>query len=48
MVNFDIMSRDSVVEEVGWEHHVVSGVPELRVVLGVEIHGISSSDESET
>lgn len=48
VVDFDVVSRDSVVQEVGWEHHVVSGVPELRVILSVEGHGVSGTDESET
>jgi len=46
VVDFNVMSRDSVVEEVRREHHVVTGEPELGSVLMVEVHNISSSDHS--
>lgn len=48
VVNLNVMSRDAVVQEVRREHHVVSLVPELRVVLVIELKHISRSDESET
>jgi len=48
VVYLDVMSGDPVVEEGGWEHHVVPSIPELWVVLGVEGHGVSYSDESES
>ena len=48
VVDLDIMSRDSVVQETGWEHHVVSGVPELWVVLVVEGHVVSDATETES
>ena len=35
-------------QEVGGEHHVVASVPELRVVLGVEVIDVASTDESES
>jgi len=47
VVDLNIVSRDAVVQEVGREHHVVSLVPELRVVLVVELHDIARADESE-
>jgi hypothetical protein len=47
VIDLNVMSRDAVVQEVGWEHHVVSLIPELRVVLVVELHHIARSDESE-
>ena len=34
-------------QEVRGEHHVVSLIPELRVVLVVELHHVARSDESE-
>ena len=34
-------------EEVGWEHHVVTGVPELWLILLVEGQYIATSDEAE-
>ena len=48
VVNLNVMSRESVVEEGRGEDHLVSGEPELRVVLIVEGKGVSSSDESES
>ena len=36
VIDFDEMCRESIVEEVRWEHHVVSVEPELSTVLGVE------------
>ena len=47
MVDLYVMSRDTVVKEGRGEHHVISSVPELWVVLGVEIQGVTHSDESE-
>jgi hypothetical protein len=47
VVDLDVVSRDAVVQEVRGEHHVVSLVPELGVVLVVELEDISRSDESE-
>ena len=35
-------------EERGREHHVISRIPELRVVLSVEYKGVSDPDESES
>ena len=42
------MSRQGVVQEVGWEHQVISWIPELGVVLVVEHQHVSWSDESES
>ena len=36
VVDLNIMCRESVVEEVGWEHHVVSVEPEVSAILIVE------------
>jgi hypothetical protein len=47
VIDLNVMSRDAVVQEVGWEHHVVSLVPELGVVLVVEVQDIASTDETE-
>ena len=48
MIDLDIMSRESVVEERRREHQVVSRIPELRVILLVEYEGVSHSDEFES
>lgn len=42
------MSRDSLMQKVGWEHHVVSLIPELRVILMIKGQSISNSNESES
>ena len=34
-------------QETGWEHHVVSSKPELRVILSIEHQGVSDTNESE-
>lgn len=47
VVDLNVVSGDAVVQEVGWEHHVVSLVPELGVVLVVEVQDIASADEAE-
>ena len=47
VIDFDVMSRDHVVEEVRGEHHVVSAEPELRSVLVVEEHDVAGTDHSE-
>jgi len=41
VVDLDVMGGDAVVEEVGGEHHVVAGVPELGLVLRVEVDLLS-------
>ncbi len=48
MIDFDIMGRESVVQEGGWEHEVVPGIPELRVILGIEGQVVSRSNEPES
>lgn len=48
VIDFNVMGRDTVVQEVGWEHHIVPLVPELWVVLRVELKGVSHSNKSET
>ena len=47
MIDLNVMSRDPVVEEWWREHHVVAREPELGVILPVELHNVSSSEESE-
>lgn len=48
VVDLDVMGRDAVVQEVRREHHVVSLVPELGVILVIELQDVSNTDESET
>ena len=48
MVDLNVMGGETVVEEVGWEHHVVSSIPELWLVLQVESEHISLSDKSKS
>ena len=36
VVDFDIMCRESVMQETWWEHHVVSVEPEFGAILSVE------------
>ena len=47
VVDLDVMRRNTVVQEVGREHHVVARVPELWVILAVEVEHIAGTDESE-
>ena len=46
VVDFNVMCRNSIVEETWWEHHLISVIPELNTILRVEVHLISSVDES--
>ena len=46
VVDLNVMCRNSIVQEVWWEHHVVSIEPELDTVLGVESDIVSSVLES--
>ena len=48
MVNLNEMSRETVVEEVRWEHHTVASVPELGLILLVEVHDFTAACESES
>jgi len=48
VVDLDVMGRDAVVQETGREHHVVPCIPELWVVLVVELHDITRADEPES
>ena len=36
VVDFDVMCRQTVVQETWWEHHVVSLEPELGSILGIK------------
>ena len=36
VVDFDIMRRESVMQETWWEHHIVSVEPEFGAILSVE------------
>ena len=47
VVDLNVMGREAVLEEAWWEHHVVSGVPELWLILVVELEHVSLTDESE-
>ena len=52
VIDFNIMCRESVMEERWWEHHVVSVIPELDAILGIEAilltrFGESASSENE-
>ena len=48
VVDLNVMSGETVVEEAGREHHTVASIPELRLILLVEVHDISGADESES
>ena len=37
VIDFDVMSRESVVHEAGWEHDVKAGVPVHGIVLTLEV-----------
>ena len=47
VVDLDVMSRQAVVQEVGREHHAVACVPELGLILSVEVHYVAGADEAE-
>ena len=50
VVDFDVMGRQTVVKERGWEHHVVSVEPELGSILSVEhvlVSGLAESASGE-
>ena len=47
VINLDVMGRQTVLEVVGREHHAVTRVPELRLVLLVECQHVAVSDEAE-
>ena len=48
VVDFDVMCRESVVQERWREHHVIPVEPELNTVLGVELVLISRFGESKS
>ena len=48
MIDLDEMGRETVVKEAWWEHHVVSSVPELWLILQVELKNISLTYESKS
>ena len=48
VINLDVMGRDTVMEDVGWEHHVVTRVPELWLILLIEGEYVARSDEAES
>eukprot|EP00352_Strombidinopsis_acuminata_P005119 CAMPEP_0176360624 /NCGR_PEP_ID=MMETSP0126-20121128/17210_1 /TAXON_ID=141414 ORGANISM="Strombidinopsis acuminatum, Strain SPMC142" /NCGR_SAMPLE_ID=MMETSP0126 /ASSEMBLY_ACC=CAM_ASM_000229 /LENGTH=168 /DNA_ID=CAMNT_0017715919 /DNA_START=41 /DNA_END=547 /DNA_ORIENTATION=- len=48
VVDFNPVSRDSVLQEARGEHHVVTSKPELGVILAVEIHNVTGADETES
>lgn len=47
VVDLNVMGGDAVVQEVGREHHVVSGEPEFRLILGIEEEDIAGTNEVE-
>ena len=48
VIDLNVMSGDAVVQKVRGEHHVVSLVPELWVVLVIELHNVARANEPET
>lgn len=48
VIDLNIMGRDTIVKEVGWEHHVVTSIPELRLILLIEGKYIAMSNETES
>ena len=48
VIDLNVMGRDAVMKEVGWEHHVVTGIPELWLILLVEGKYVTGSDEAES
>ena len=48
VVDFNPVSRDSVLQEARGEHHVVTSKPELGVILTVKVHNITGTDETES
>ena len=48
MIDLNIMGWKTIVKEVWWEHHVVTGVPEFRVVLSIEKQYITCSNQTES
>ena len=47
VIDLNVMSGDAVVQEVRGEHHVVALVPELGVVLVVEVQDVARTDKTE-
>ena len=48
VIDFDVVSWKTVVQEIRREHHIVARVPEFRVVLSVKPVDISRSDKSKS
>ena len=48
VVDLNEMSGQTVMEEVGREHHTVASVPELGLILLVKVHDFTGADESES
>ena len=48
VIDLDVVSRHAVVQEVRWEHHIVTSIPELRLILLVERQHVTRSDEAES
>ena len=48
VIDLDVMGRDAVMKEVWWEHHVVTRVPELGLILLIEGENVARSDEAES
>lgn len=48
VVDFDVMSREAVVQEVWWENHAVTSVPEFGSILMIEMNDITVASETES
>ena len=48
VVDLNEMGRETVVQKVGREHHAVTSIPELGLILLIEVHDLSTADESES
>lgn len=47
VVDLNEMGTEAVVQEVWWEHHVVSGEPKLWLILVVELEHVAGANETE-
>ena len=47
VIDLDIVSRHTVLQEVRWEHHAITCIPEFRLVLLMECENVTVSDETE-
>lgn len=47
VIDLNEMGRQPIVEEAWWENHVISSVPELWLILGIESQHVLRSNEPE-